>query len=310
MLKEWLVPGLVGALTIACSAEGGSQAGQTGPVFEQDLAGIDCSGVDTYTASLATLTVDCLGTIDQNSFAIDENGFLTRAFSACQRDGTELDSIDGILSLQRRGERLPFAKECIAGRWANWKAKFDRSGITQCPSWHKKEAINAPSLEHIAALSSSALARPEQYLRAETVASPKELRQDNLYAVAFDGASPKQACATPGECAAACAAGFAGFVLETHDQSVLTDPAYWLLDTTYPTAAADPFLCLGYYHPMSYCGPLPGQQFAHRNRYKACPTCPPETCSYYAGSIHIKLPLTLDCLDPADPVTCVAVCAP
>jgi hypothetical protein len=81
-------------------------------------------------------------------------------------------------------------------------------------------------------------------------------------------------------------------------------------DTTYPTASADPFLRPVYYHPMSYAGPLPGAQFANAHRALACPTCPPETCSYYAGSIHIKLPLQLDCLDPADFTTCVGVCEP
>src|SRR6185503_12179272 len=105
--------------------------------------------------------------------------------------------------------------------------------------------------------------------------------------------------------------GFRGFVLETHAETVLTDPAYWLLDTTYATAAQDPFLRSGAYrHPMSYYGPLPGAQFANANRARPCPNCPPESCSYYAGSIHITLPLKLDCLDPADFSTCVGVCEP
>ena len=61
---------------------------------------------------------------------------------------------------------------------------------------------------------------------------------------------------------------------------------------------------------MSYYGPLPGALFANANRARPCPDCPPESCSYYAGSIHITLPLKLDCLDPVDFSTCVGVCEP
>lgn len=104
--------------------------------------------------------------------------------------------------------------------------------------------------------------------------------------------------------------------VDSATDTVLTDPPYWLLDTTYASSAADPFLRPGYYHPMSYYGPLPGTQFADRHRVKPCPGCVPETCSYYSG-IHIHIPLRCDCLDPKNNATCpttdtscVGYCAP
>jgi hypothetical protein len=103
-------------------------------------------------------------------------------------------------------------------------------------------------------------------------------------------------------------------VIRAEGEVILTDPPGWLLDTTYATAAQDPYLRPGYYHPMSYYGGAPGVQFASAARVAPCsaavdPNCKPETCSFYSG-IHLKLPLQLDCLNDSDFSTCVGVCAP
>jgi hypothetical protein len=271
----------------------------------------DCSEFDGYASALASFTIDCLGTIDQNSFSVNPDGLLVRNFQKCtQGDPTKLDSIDAFLSLQLRTVRLPFAKECIAGRWADWKLKFDQSGVQTCPLWTKQQVINAPT----PALIDRFIPLLAQLPVKDDGTRPAflgQMKESYVYTVAFATATqpPQKGCDTPGSCAELCAGGFPGFVLRTDAQTVLADPPYWLLDNTYASAAADPFLKPGYYHPMSYYGPLPGTQFAHRNRAAPCPTCVAETCSYYTG-IHVKLALKEDCLNAADPTTCVGYCAP
>ena len=91
---------------------------------------------------------------------------------------------------------------------------------------------------------------------------------------------------------------------------MLTDPYVWIMPWTYPSAAADPFLRPGYYHPMSFAGPPPGAIFGHYNRYAPCPSCPPEACSYYLGGLHFKTRLQADCLDVTNLDTCVSYCGP
>ena len=276
----------------------------------------DCSEFNGYAAALASFTVDCLGTIDQSSFTVSADGSLSRNFNACPNDPTKLDSIDAFLSLQLRTVRLPFAKECIAGRWSDWKATFDKSGVTQCPMWRKDQVIGAPT----AALIDRLIPQLAQLPQDDNGARPaflQQLKESYVYTVSFPTQPPGQGCKTPDDCAQLCAGGFPGFVIRTDPatSTVLTDPPYWLLDTTYPNGN-DPFLRAGYYHPMSYYGPLPGTQFAHRNREAPCPGCKAEDCSYFAG-IHIHIPLKCDCLNPANnatcpasDTTCVGFCAP
>jgi hypothetical protein len=275
----------------------------------------DCSEYNAIAAALATFTVDCLGTIDGKSFTVNADGFLTRAFDQCPLDQTKLESIDGLLSLQFRTARLPTAKACIAGRWSDWKAGFDRSGVTQCPTWTKQQVVGQATIDQVAKFIPE-LGRLPQNDDGTRPAFLSQMDEGYIYGVSFPGATPPDPCKTAGDCAALCAGGFPSFVVRNDGTTVLTDPTYWLLDTTYPSTAADPFLKPGYYHPMSYYGPLPGTQFANRHRVAPCPGCVPETCSYYSG-IHIHLPLRCDCLDPnnnstcpASDTSCVGYCAP
>lgn len=275
----------------------------------------DCTEYNGIAAALATFTVDCLGTIDGTSFTVNADGILARTFDQCPLDQTKLESIDGLLSLQFRTARLPNAKQCIAGRWQNWKASFDQSGVKNCPTWSKQQIINEATPGQIDKFIPE-LQRLPQNDDGTRPAFLAQMDEGYLYAVSFPAGIPPDPCKTAGDCAQLCAGGFPGFVLRTDTSTVLTDPTYWLLDTTYASAAADPFLKPGYYHPMSYYGPLPGTQFANRHRVTPCPGCAPETCSYYSG-IHIHLPLRCDCLDPthnttcpASDTSCVGYCAP
>ena len=201
---------------------------------------MDCSAFDTYTAALATFTVDCIGTIGPDSFFVDGDGFLARRFSACTNDRTKLQSIDSILSLQRRGERLPFAAECIAGRWAEWRMQFDRLGITQCPSWQKQASIGTPTAQRIDSLAVEFTRLPAR--KTETALPVKsDFREDNLYAVAFEAPAPSQGCATAGECATACAAGFNGFVLRHTRKPCSPIPRTGYSTRRMPPPASTPF---------------------------------------------------------------------
>jgi hypothetical protein len=276
----------------------------------------DCTEYNGIAAALATFTVDCLGTIDGKSFTVNADGFLTRTFDQCPLNQSKLESIDGLLSLQFRAARLPTAKQCIAGRWSDWKANFDRSGVADCPTWTKQQIIGEATPAQIDKFIPE-LGRLPQNDDGTRPAFLQQMKEGYIYGVSFAaGQLPPGPCKTAGDCAAFCAGGFPGFVLRNDTTTVLTDPTYWLLDTTYSSAAADPFLKPGYYHPMSYYGPIPGTQFANRHRVAPCPGCVPETCSYYSG-IHIHLPLRCDCLDPVNNATCpasdtscVGYCAP
>lgn len=278
----------------------------------------ECAGFDGITASLATSTIECLGTIAPSSYAIGADGFLSRTFDSCPADQTKLQVIDGLLSIQRRGVRAPLAKACIGGRWAAWISQFDPNTPLPCPKFTKTSIVNDASSARIAQLASYL----DNASRDSGAAASMDVRQDfdqgHSWSVQFtDGAGPppNQMCHTAGDCAALCAGVFPGYVLSHDDTTIVTDGPYWLLDTTYPGSSYDPFFKPNYYHPMSYYGPPPGTQFAHRNRVTPCPGCRSETCSYGLSNIHI--PLRCDCLDvannatcPASDTSCVGMCAP
>ncbi|HEY3667664.1 MAG TPA: hypothetical protein VGL19_16790, partial [Polyangiaceae bacterium] len=216
------------------------------------------------------------------------------------------------------------AKECMAGRYAKFQADFAASGVVQCPIWKKARVVNpitAAVVDRVIPLLPALPAEDNGQFDAAGAPQPflAPLKQNSLYTVAFANTPPGQKCDTPAACAAACAAGFPGFVLAADGATVLTDPPAWLLDNSYPSSTTDPFLRPGYYHPMSYYNGAPGTVFAEASR--ACPVngsfdalqqgvpCVPETCSYFSG-IHVKYPLQLDCLDSKDFSTCVGYCAP
>lgn len=253
--------------------------------------GVDCRDYNQYSAALATLTVDCTGTIGPDSFELTDEGLLQRTFARCALGGQErITHIDALLSLQRRS--LPLVQQCLAGNYADFLLAFDGR---QCPSWEKVRTVNPVSIVSIDALAGQLSALKERPV--DTL--PDELEEKNLYRVSGEGAV-----------AAACASGFAGFVLSATGETVLTDPPVWLLGTTYPTASADPFLRPGYYHPMSFYGALPGAAWANYARFAPCPSCPPERCSYYSAGYHLITLLQAACLDPADVSSCVAYCGP
>jgi len=276
----------------------------------------DCTEFNGISAALATYTIDCLGTIDPKAYVVNADGILSRTFDACPLDKTKLLSIDGLLSLQLRAVRLPYAKECLAGRWLDWKGGLDPAGVV-CPSWTKQQIVNEATEAMIDKLIPDLTKLAQSPNDGSRPAFLQLLDEGYVYGVAFTNTKPpaNQKCQTAGDCATVCAGGLPGFVLRNDATTVLTDGPYWLLDATYPGSTKDPFLKAGYYHPMSYYGPPPGTQFADRHRVAPCPGCLPETCSYGLSNIHI--PLRCDCLNvannltcPADDTSCVGMCAP
>lgn len=322
---------LLGWVLAGCSANPGEQSpeqvdllGQSAlvtlPASDISAVGLDCSSFNGYTAALATSTVDCLGTIRPDSFKLSADGVLLRNFSSCSLDATRLSAIDAVLSLQHRAARLPHVKECIAGRYADFLRGFAEAGVAACPNWSKEQTVNPITTSVIDQLTPALVSldegqvkvadkSPQKALALTASGVPEELEEKNLYTASFPASATNQLQAAAADWAAACAGGFAGFVLGTAGSSVLTDPVAWLLDNTYSSAAADPFLRPPYYHPMSHYGGPPGVMFGDANRFAPCPGCRPETCSYFAGS-HLKTYLQLDCLDESDWNTCVSYCGP
>ena len=315
---------VLGVLQAACSADGATVATAESDSLVSDPAslatarseltaiGQDCSAFDGYTAALATATVDCLGTIRPDSFRVDEQGFLRRSFNACSVDATRLGKIDSLLSLQQREARLPKIKQCFAGHYADFVRSFADSGVRECPTWQKDREVNpidARVVDNVSRLLSRENELETSVIKKAFQGSELDaLELKNLYRVSFS--EPAARSENASTWAAQCAGGFQGFVLEAQGPSaLLTDPPAWLLDTTYLSAAEDPYLRDGYYHPMCYYGGAPGVAFGEPERYRPCPTCRPESCCYYAG-LALKTQLQLDCLDPNDWDTCVSYCGP
>lgn len=271
----------------------------------------DCTAYDSYTAALGALTADCLGTVDPHAYSVNKDGFLTPKFDSCPNDKSKLSKIRQLLSLQQRSARLPFAKQCLAGRFEVAQQALAKTDIAVCPSWKKQRVVNPITEDTLvkveAGLPELPAADTGQPLRVLEL-----LKENSLYSVG-GGQGGGKSCQTPADCAQLCAAAFPGFVIGVSGgEGVLTDPIAWLLDTTYDTKSADPYLRATYYHPMSYYGGVPGVVFGDPARAVPCEDpalCPAELCSYYAGS-HIKTKLQLDCLVPDDPDTCASYCGP
>jgi hypothetical protein len=142
----------------------------------------------------------------------------------------------------------------------------------------------------------------------------KALKTINVYQVFYEKQPAGSKCQGPVECAIACGAAFPGFVIgrdPTGKQAVQTDPQAWTYDTTYPTAAQDPYLRATYWHPMSYWGGPPGVSFGDYARFVPCvgEGCKPESCSYWTGSHKIR-GLQADCNDYTNADTCTSYCGP
>lgn len=278
----------------------------------------DCSAYDSLTATLGELTVQCLGTLNPKAYAVNKDGFLAPTFDKCTVED-KLSKIKQLLSLQYRSARLPYAKQCIAGRYDAFVQKFESSGVTTCPDWKLERVVNPINADVISKVIPGLPVIPEDGLPDDgrPLRVLEQLKVNSVYSVFLPQGTPGQKCQSPADCALACAGAFPGFALDTVGEgSVLTDPPAWLLDVTYPGTASDPYLRPGYYHPMSWYGGAPGVSFGDYNRYLPCgyndkgvAICPPEFCSYYAG-IHKQTRLQQDCLDKADIDTCVSYCGP
>jgi hypothetical protein len=270
----------------------------------------DCQDYDVYMAALGDLTARCLGTVDPRAYQVSKDGVMAPNFEKCEREDL-LRPIRQLLSLQHRTARLPFAKQCIVGRYNAALQKFLSSGIEVCPLWKEPEPINPITPEVIAQVESELPKLP-----TEDAPFPRglmeRLKVNSIYGVGFESPPPGQQCDTPASCATQCAVAFPGFVLPGDPlsaESVVTDPPAWQLETTYRSVAADPYLKAGYYHPMSYYLGTPGVSFGEYARFDPCggELCPPEQCSYYNG-MHRKTALQPDCLDPSNLDTCVSYC--
>jgi hypothetical protein len=309
---------LVGLLQASCSANAPDERAASAPLLSdaktiatmgRDISalGVDCGSFKSYTAALATHTVDCLGTIRPDSFSVNTENVLERNFTSCPLDAGQLSSIDSLLLLQRREARLPHVKECMAGAYADYVRAFADTGVSECPAWHKLETVNDITPSVIERVLPN-LAELQAATTPTSFEVPAALEVENLYGTSFAG----DGAAATGESAAAgkaCAAGFSGFVLQADRDVVLTDPVAWLLDTTYAGPAENPYLRGGYYHPMAWYGGVPGVRFGHINRFAPCPGCKPEMCTYYTG-VHKLTTLQRDCIIDSEPDTCNSYCGP
>lgn len=309
---------LVGLAQASCSANGSDPGAASAPLLadaktiatmgrDVSAVGLDCSAFTSYTAALATRTVDCLGTIRPDSFSVNAENRLERNFTSCPLDASQLSGIDSLLLLQRREARMPHVKECMAGAYADYVRGFAETGVTECPTWHSRETVNDITPSVIDRVRPS-LADLQAATTASSFEFPADLEVENLYSTSFaaDSASAARESAAAGK---ACAAGFAGFVLQADRDVVLTDPVAWLLNTTYAGPTYDPFLRPGYYHPMSWYGGPPGVHWGDYNRFAPCPTCPPEMCTYYTG-VHKLTRLQKDCIIDSELDTCNSYCGP
>lgn len=336
-------------LALGCSAGPETPASSDSAFGAQEVAsgsrpdGVDgsvvreCFRYDSYLAALGELTAQCQGTVDPRLYHVNEEGLLMPSFQSCPLDPSRLSKIKQVLSLQLRGERAPFAKECLVESFATAQAELTAYGVKSCPTWSKSQVINAighdtirlvqaalprdgaddqPSLQ----VDAPGVTRASLTLlgsRADLAAKPLHvfdlLEENSLYRVA--GQLDGQGCESPSACAMACSKAFRGFVIGAKGaDEIVTDPVAWLSDATYTKSTDDPYLRQGYYHPMSFYGGVPGVVFGDPNRAEPCgpnTTCLPELCSYFAGAgSHIKTRMQMDCVIPGDIDTCASYCGP
>lgn len=259
-----------------------------------------CVNYDSLTAALGSRTLDCLGTVGPDTYAVDNNGRLVPRFEKCTqdppKDGDEdvYGDILALLSVQDRKE-APDAARCIGGRYAEWRKSFDATGIKNCPVWKRVETLNAPTERTIEAIAAK---QPKLPAKPGTVqAVPHE---NYLMELGFPDGVREERCKDEADCANKCSAGFKGMWIEGEGTKALIDPSYWLITLNF--GESNPFMSAGYYHPMSFSGTVPGALYGHRNRKG-------EPCSRYVLGEHILLSLQLDCIDPSVPTSCMTVCA-
>lgn len=277
----------------------------------------DCSSFDSFTSSLATYTVDCLGTIGPDSYYVDADGYLQRNFKECQNDPSLLRSIDNFLGLQYKRDGLPdevnahlaYGKDCIAGRWSAWQEKLAQdAAVVECPIWKKEGEIGTPTIEDYDRYAGLLPKLPAAETGGDRPPVVQAMKINALYSVSFAANPPSQKCESASNCATLCAAGFAGFVIrQDQNNTVLTDPPPWETDTIY--GRLNPFQRPGFYHPMSFYGPPPGDILGAHQR--ALSPAPGELCSYFSLGFHHQTTLKENCQDmPNGDRSCVSACIP
>jgi hypothetical protein len=276
----------------------------------------DCSSFDSFTSALGTYTVDCVGTIGPDAYYVDQEGYLQRNFKECANDPALLRSIDNFLGLQYKREGLPdevnahlaYAKDCIASRWSAWREKFDEeAAVVECPMWKKEGEIGTPNVEDYDRYARLLPQLPAVEGDRTTAALLQAMKVNALYSVSFEGDPPSQKCESASNCATLCASGFAGFVIrQDENNTVLTDPPPWETDTVY--AGLNPFQRAGFYHPMSFYGPPPGDILGAHQRALSQPG---ELCSYWSEGFHYQTTLKENCQPmPSGVLSCVSACIP
>jgi hypothetical protein len=283
------------------------------PVAEVTQA-LDCKMYDHYTAALADATIACTGTVGPDSFVVSERGFLRRTFQSCTTSAPNgLQNVDDLAGLQRRDPR---AKACFTQQWTSWHDRFLADGNRTCPSFQYVRSDSAPTMESIktgmltlpsrvAAIQSEiptghpSSDRPVVLTQPRVPVEPGE--ENRLYRVSYNEVAPQQPCGTAESCARECTAGLPGFFLGYKDGLVIGDPLWWLSDYKYEDPAENPFLCIDYYHPMSFECELPGDLYAHRNRVG-------EACSYYLAPDHYLAVIELVCIVDYDDSSCMGRC--
>jgi hypothetical protein len=273
-----------------------------------------CEQYKAYTAALAEATVACTNTLGPDSFDAS-SGVLRRKFDTCTGPGPKarelLADVDDLLALQKFPGQDQL-RECYVEPWKAWRQKFFDSGNRSCPMW--QNATPVPGTDaNVETVGVNARAEPRLRLPRETKPGERIDFPSNVkpnvkfgkeffyYTVAFrDFSEHGQPCGDAQSCAALCTGGLAGFYQGTKEDRILGDALWWWDPTSYDPST-DPYRQNGYYHPMSYFGPLPGALFGHPNRVG-------EACSYWDGYEHI--PATLcgpTCVLPPD-VGCTTLC--
>jgi hypothetical protein len=252
------------------------EGGQLSLLFDND-------GLGSVMAALATLMVECTGTIGPESFVLQQGVLaLPDGFECTNPEAREQDkegSIRAYLSMQLPRKDgsfvVPNGAECIGGRWASWRQAFARTGITQdqCPVWRRTGISRFTQAEKDAEFKKAIVRVTDQTTSPEgdvgTSREPPNLELFKVFRdfdVAFQQAAPDHDCTRrgAGACAAICAGAFPGFVIGTDGPSVRVDAMEWLEDDIF--LGGDPYLDFGYYHPTwEY-----GETIGHRNRANSC----------------------------------------
>jgi hypothetical protein len=259
---------------------------------------VDCTTYNGYTAAMAEATIDCIGTIGPDSFAVGPSGLLGRSFPACTLPGSvdSLLRIDRLLSLQLRLD-LPLANVCIAQAWTDWLVTVAAQNISVCPVWTKLSASGSPTPENVQQITETLPPLPD--------ANPHTVvpygKEQFLYSVRFPSPPPLlQQCTTPQSCASACTGGLAGFFVGQSGDDIVGDPYWWLDPTDY--GSNSPYRDPGYYHPMSYApDDVPGAIYGDWARRG-------DACSWWDGVQHVLGTLLEDQLDPSDSRTWTSRC--